>query len=129
MHCRKAQPLEMRVAPGSMLSLSQSRCLQTPPLKQCCEHSSSCVMYRAPEGARFRPYDLLVVPREGLGRYAEYLTLSANGVMTIRKGVQAEFVPLASWVRQHSLFDLVSNIGFFKNYITGRAFRRWHKVC
>eukprot|EP00878_Enallax_costatus_P031474 GHUV01034420.1.p1 GENE.GHUV01034420.1~~GHUV01034420.1.p1 ORF type:complete len:647 (+),score=200.09 GHUV01034420.1:874-2814(+) len=82
---------------------------------------------RAPEGVRFRPYDLIVVPREGLGRYPEYFTMSANGVMTIRKGIQADFVPLSAWVRQTSLFDLVSNIGFYKNYITGRAFRRWHK--
>lgn len=48
--------------------------------------------------------------------------------MTIRKGVQAEFVPLAEWVRQQSLFDSISAIGFYKNYITGRAFRRWHSV-
>jgi dynein heavy chain len=77
---------------------------------------------------RFRPYDLVVVPRERLALYSEYFTVSANGVMMVRRGVQAEFVPLASWVRQASLFDLVSNIGFFKNYITGRAFRRWHKA-
>jgi dynein heavy chain len=77
---------------------------------------------------RFRPYDLAVVPRERLALYSEYFTVSANGVMMVRRGVQAEFVPLAFWVRQASLFDLVSNIGFFKNYITGRAFRRWHKA-
>jgi dynein heavy chain len=77
---------------------------------------------------RFRPYDLVVVPRERLALYPEYFTVSTNGVMMVRRGVQAEFVPLASWVRQASLFDLVSNIGFFKNYVTGRAFRRWHKV-
>lgn len=83
---------------------------------------------RAPEGRVFRPYDLLVVARESLGLYDENFTVSANGVMTIRKGVQAEFVPLAEWVRQQSLFDSISAIGFYKNYITGRAFRRWHNV-
>lgn len=83
---------------------------------------------RAPEGRLFRPYDLLVTARESLGLYDEYFTVSANSVMTIRKGVQAEFVPLAEWVRQQSLFDSVSAIGFYKNYITGRAFRRWHSV-
>lgn len=90
-----------------------------------------CVLHscRAPEGKRYRPYDLLVIPRERLGLYfEEYFTVSANGVMTIRKGVQAEFVPLSEWVRQSSLFDVISVIGFYKNYITGRAFRCWHKV-
>jgi dynein heavy chain len=91
----------------------------------CCAVLHTC---RAPEGRLFRPYDLLVVARESLGLYDEYFTISANGVMTIRKGVQAEFVPLAEWVRQQSLFDSVSAIGFYRNYITGRAFRRWHSV-
>jgi len=42
---------------------------------------------------------------------------------------QAEFTTLAEWVREKTLFDLISSIRFFKNYLTGRAFRRWHKVC
>ncbi len=42
--------------------------------------------------------------------------------------LQAEFISLAEWVREKTLFDLISSIGFFKNYLTGRAFRRWHKV-
>lgn len=41
---------------------------------------------------------------------------------------QAEFTPLAEWVRERTLFDLISCIGFFRNYLTGRCFRRWHKV-
>ena len=49
-------------------------------------------------------------------------------VEVVRRGLQAEFVGLAEWVRQASLFDLVSAIGFFRHYITGRAFRRWHQV-
>lgn len=41
---------------------------------------------------------------------------------------QAEFTTLAEWVREKTLFDLISSIGFFKNYLTGRSFRKWHKV-
>lgn len=101
-------------------------------LPACCGEWLASLLWsacRAPEGVHFRPYDLNVVPRERISRCSEYFTMSANGVMAIRKGVQAEFVALEAWVRQSSLFDLVSNIGFFKNYLTGRAFRRWHKVC
>lgn len=58
----------------------------------------------------------------------EYFTVSANGVTCVRRGLQAEFVPLSEWVRQHSLFDLVSAIRFFKHYMVARAFRRWHNV-
>ena len=81
---------------------------------------------RAPEGTRFRPYDLLVVPRQSIG--PEYFIMSATGVMHIRKGVQAEFTPLAEWVRERSMFDLITQISYFKHYLTGRAFRRWHRV-
>ena len=42
--------------------------------------------------------------------------------------LQSEFTSLAEWVREKTLFDLIASIGFFKNYITGRCFRRWHKV-
>lgn len=83
---------------------------------------------RAPEHVRFRPYDLVVARREGLERRPEYFTVSANGVVTIRRGVQAEFLPLATWVREAALFDAVSSIKFFATYTTGRAFQRWHKV-
>lgn len=76
---------------------------------------------------RFRPYDLVVVSRQKVN--SEYFTMSATGVMRIKKGVQAEFTSLSEWVREKTLFDLISSIGFFKNYLTGRCFRRWHKVC
>jgi dynein heavy chain len=74
----------------------------------------------------FRPYDLLVVSRSQIG--CEYYTMSATGVMHIRKGSQAEFTPLADWVRERSMFDLIRQIGYFKKYLTGRAFSRWHQV-
>ena len=54
--------------------------------------------------------------------------MSATGVMRLRRGIQSEFMSLSEWVREKTLFDLISRIDFFKNYITGRCFRRWHKV-
>lgn len=45
-----------------------------------------CHTYRAPEVKRFRPYDLMVVPRTKAG--PEYFTISATGVMRVRRGVQ-----------------------------------------
>ena len=75
---------------------------------------------------RFRPYDLVVVSRQKVEQ--EYFTVSATGVMRIKKGVQSEFTSLAEWVREKTLFDLISSIGFFKNYLTGRSFKHWHKV-
>lgn len=90
-------------------------------------HSPRTYLYRRAKGAvRFRPYDLVVVKRQKVD--AEYFTVSATGVMRIRHGIQSEFTSLAEWVREKTLFDLISSIDFFKNYLTGRSFRRWHKV-
>lgn len=49
-------------------------------------------------------------------------------VLGVPAAPQAEFTPLAEWVREKTLFDLISSIGFFRNYLTGRCFRRWLKV-
>jgi hypothetical protein len=84
------------------------------------------LLRRAKEALRLRPYDLVVVKRQKVD--AEYFTVSATGVMRIRKGVQAEFTPLAEWVREKTLFDLLSSISFFKNYLIGKCFRKWHQV-
>lgn len=48
---------------------------------------------------------------------------------TLHGPLQAEFTPLDTWVRHSSLFDLLTNIGFYRNFLAGRAFKRWHKVC
>lgn len=45
---------------------------------------------RALEVKRFRPYDLMVVPRTKAG--PEYFTISATGVMRVRKGIQVRYL-------------------------------------
>eukprot|EP00884_Botryococcus_braunii_P021647 jgi/Botrbrau1/8166/Bobra.357_2s0012.1 len=74
----------------------------------------------------FGPYDLLVVPREDVDPQ-EHFTMSASGVLLIRKGAESEFIPLGQWFREKSLFSLLSCLPFFKHYIIARAFKRWHK--
>lgn len=117
---------QQQAVPGPCLMPRRSLPRRLPTTHAC--NALSPPPARPPEGRRYRPYDLLVVPREAAARAAEYFTVSANGVVAIRGGQQAEFVALSSWVRQRSLFDLVSQIGFYKHFLTGRAFRRWHKV-
>jgi dynein heavy chain len=67
-----------------------------------------------------------VVPR--LEVQLEHFVVSATGVMVVQNGAQAEFTPLAQWTRHKVLFDLTTRIGYFRNYLTGRCFRRWLKV-
>ena len=74
----------------------------------------------------FRPYDLVVVTREEID--PEYFTISATGVMHIKKGEQSVFTLLGDWMRDEAMFNLISKIKFFRTYLIGRCFRRWHKV-
>ncbi|KAK9828903.1 hypothetical protein WJX72_002692 [[Myrmecia] bisecta] len=80
---------------------------------------------RADAGRFFRPYDLVVVRREDVE--PEHFNISAAGVMHIRKGMQSEFTPLGEWMRESALFSLLTKINYFKTYLIGRCFRRWHK--
>lgn len=82
---------------------------------------------RAPAGVLFRPYDLLVTTREEAE--PEYFTISATGVMHIKKGEQSAFTSLGDWMKDEAMFNLISKIKYFRTYLIGRCFRRWHKVC
>ncbi len=82
---------------------------------------------RAPAGVLFRPYDLLVTTREEAEH--EYFTISATGVMHIKKGEQSTFTSLGDWMKDEAMFNLISKIKYFRTYLIGRCFRRWHKVC
>ena len=90
-------------------------------------HLTHVVWYRAPAGVLFRPYDLLVTTREEVG--PEYFTISATGVMHIKKGEQSSFTSLGEWMKDEAMFNLISKIKYFRTYLIGRCFRRWHKVC
>lgn len=59
---------------------------------------------------------------------AQPKAVHSYGCLPSTTAQQAEFTPLAEWVREKTLFDLISAIGFFRNYLTGRCFRRWLKV-
>ena len=90
-------------------------------------HLMHVFWYRAPAGVLFRPYDLLVTTREEVG--PEYFTISATGVMHIKKGEQSSFTSLGDWMKDEAMFNLISKIKYFRTYLIGRCFRRWHKVC
>lgn len=77
----------------------------------------------AEQGTDFKPYDLVVVPRAQVG--AEYCTISATGVMRMRRGEQSEFMPLGEWIREKYLFNLVRSIPFFRNFSIVKTFRAW----
>ena len=73
----------------------------------------------------FLPYDLTVVSRDDVG--SEYYTMSASGVVHMRSGSQSEFTPLGEWMREKSIFNILTRLKFFKYYIVYKTFKIWHK--
>lgn len=48
--------------------------------------------------------------------------------MHIKKGEQSSFTSLGDWMKDEAMFNLISQIKYFRTYLIGRCFRRWHKV-
>ena len=101
---------------------------------------------RAKTGDTFKPYELVVVPREQ--REAEHFTMSACGVVHVYSSEQpSEFVTLSTWMQQarppppprslppspltllplpqSTFFNVLSSIRFFKHYLAAKSFRLW----
>jgi hypothetical protein len=69
---------------------------------------------RAKTGDVFRPYDLEVVPREHVG--PEHFTLSISGIVHVGTSSPSEFIPLEDWMKQTTLFNMLSSIKYFKHF-------------
>ncbi|RHY05497.1 hypothetical protein DYB25_001425 [Aphanomyces astaci] len=78
---------------------------------------------RAESALLFRPYDLTVVlPGDA---QAEHFTMSASGLVHIQPGSPSEFIALAEWMRQSTLFNVLTNFRFYKYYLVNKAFMAW----
>lgn len=90
----------------------------------------------------FKPYFLKILPRqEREPNLTQYYTISASGIVHVhtlgrQKSLQktglnslkpTDFQSLAMWMRESTLFNVISNINFFKNYIILKIFLKWRK--
>lgn len=82
----------------------------------------------------FRPYDLEVVLDEKQ-LHEEYFTISNRGVVHVFKKnttqmsdeqmVPTEFLFASDWMHEATLFNVLSSMKFFKNYLIGKIFTSW----
>ena len=82
----------------------------------------------------FRPYDLEVVLDEKKLN-EEYFTISNRGVVHVFKKntkrmsdeemVPTEFLFASDWIHEATLFNVLSSMKFFKNYLIGKVFNQW----
>ncbi|GFH11917.1 uncharacterized protein HaLaN_07502 [Haematococcus lacustris] len=74
------------------------------------------------------PYELVVTAKEVIA--GDYYTMSASGVVHMHAdGSPAEFTPIGDWVREHSVFNMMKQLPFFRTYMAHRMFRKWRKAA
>ncbi|CAL1542051.1 unnamed protein product [Lymnaea stagnalis] len=71
----------------------------------------------------YRPYDLISVPKSKAN--PEHYVFSTFGVLHVYPDQASESLTLAEWQREAVLWNAISNIPFFKNYLIRKAFHRW----
>eukprot|EP01083_Nonionella_stella_P013092 36934_1 len=82
---------------------------------------------RVPVSPReFRPYDLVVVPRKIINK--EFFTISGSGIVHICPGEPSDFISLADWMHDSSLFNVIRLITFFKDFWFVKVFRVWRET-
>jgi dynein heavy chain len=72
----------------------------------------------------FRPYDLVRVAPKKVN--AEHYIMSSAGLVHVVNNDPSNFIPLPEWTRESTLFNVVGNIRFFKNYLLMKSFLMWN---
>ena len=75
----------------------------------------------------YTPYDLIVVPKEFVEHKGiDHYTVTSSGVTFVSpNGGGGEFIPLGDWMGDTSVFALMRQMRFFKDYIIAKAFKFW----
>mmetsp|Transcript_46773 Transcript_46773/g.83798 ORF Transcript_46773/g.83798 Transcript_46773/m.83798 type:complete len:4084 (-) Transcript_46773:846-13097(-) len=80
---------------------------------------------RSKTGLRFRPYDLNVVMRGE--QLPEHFVISASGVVHMQPGQPSEVMALSEWMRESTLFNVLTRIKFFRDFLVHKAFTQWQR--
>lgn len=94
-----------------------------------------CVLEENFNGINFRPYDLKVIKQYANSKdinLSEYYTVSAHGIVHVfidknksESKAATEVISLSDWMHESTLFNIITNIPFFKNYTQTKIFNLW----
>lgn len=108
----------------------------------------TCVRDDSHPAEVFRPYDLKVIHKSENQKELtlnEYYTISAHGIVHVwtEKGkkilfeqkdtlktlsdTDTEVISLSDWMHESTMFNIITNIQFFKNYAISKIFSIWKK--
>ena len=71
----------------------------------------------------YKPYDIVVVSRTRTK--AEHFVISIFGVLHVKPDGESELFALGRWYREAVLFNTLTKINFFKNFLLMKSFRAW----
>ena len=75
------------------------------------------------DGADWDPYELVVVPHHQTD--PEHYVISSSSIMHIVPEDPSEMFAFDEWLRHRMTFNIIRNIGFFRNFYIMRAFQNW----
>lgn len=75
---------------------------------------------------RYDPYNLVVVPEEKVN--PEHYVISSHCILHVNPSGPSESQSLAEWYREACLFKAIANIGFYKNFLVTKMFRKWKDI-
>ncbi len=73
---------------------------------------------------KFRPYDLVVVPRAEAST-KEHFIMSSESISIVQRGLPTEVIPLVTWMREATIFNVLTSTKCFKYYLVNKMFKRW----
>ena len=57
----------------------------------------------------------------------EVFTMTSKGIVHVVPGEPSVFIPLDRWMRESTIFKLLGNISFYKNFRLNKLFNLWRK--
>ena len=75
---------------------------------------------------RYDPYNLVAVPEEKVN--PEHYVISSHCILHVNPNGPSESQSLAEWYREACLFKAILNIGFYKNFLVTKMFRKWKNI-
>ena len=70
---------------------------------------------------KFRPYDLVVVPRAEAST-KEHFIMSSESISIVQRGLPTEVIPLVTWMREATIFNVLTSTKCFKYYLVNKMF-------
>ena len=124
--CKKTEPMSR--LKGSLIKSSE------PSLKSAYDVIDAFVSGQELESIylnyvypnKWHPYELTVTLKTKV--FPEYFIMSKFGILHIYPDGTSDFQHFAEWLREASMYTLLRQIEFFRDYKIRRAFQRWHQT-